>query len=363
MPRWGLVAAALAACLTLPGCGGGKAPVKYRIALIPKGDSHQFWQSIRRGGERAAADLSAAGVAVEVHWDAPQREDRTDEQINIIERNARKAQGIVLAPQHSKLMVRPVEDAVKGGVPVVVIDSGLDKDELAKNPALIVKYVATDNYNGGKLAAEHLLKVLGERGKPAPRILLFPYQVGSESTEQREKGFRDHVLNVAEGQKKAGRPALTLLDHNQLAGATVESAERAAGPLLGRLMKEGVDGVFAVNESSASGMLNALRSQALNKKVLLMGFDTSDPLLRAVEEDDVIGLMVQDPYKMGYLGVWHVVQHLEGYDVAPDGKKELSTGEYVLTKENLKEQASRELFDPELQRQRKIDTPTYPKKK
>jgi ribose transport system substrate-binding protein len=94
-----------------------------------------------------------------------------------------------------------------------------------------------------------------------------------------------------------------------------------------------------------------------------MGFDSSEPLLRAVEEDEVVGLIVQDPYKMGYLGVWHAVQHLEGHDVAPDGRKEFSTGEYVLTKENLHAAASRERYDPEAQSQRSIEVPTYPRRK
>ena len=81
-------------------------------------------------------------------------------------------------------------------------------------------------------------------------------------------------------------------------------------------------------------MLDALRSLGLNGKVRLVGFDSSEPLLQAVRDGDVDGLIVQDPYRMGYLGVWTLVQHLEGYDVSAGGK-DLSTGEYVVTKENL----------------------------
>ena len=362
MLRWISVVAA-AVCLALPGCTAPKTNYKYRIAVIPKGATHQHWESVRRGAERAAADLTAQGIAVEVLWDAPLTEDKADEQIGIIDRNVgRKVSGIVLAPQHSKQMIRPVEDAVKQGIPVVILDSNLDSDELKKNPALEIKYVATDNYNGGKLAAEHLLKTLKERGKPAPRVLLLPYQLGSESTEQREKGFLDEIARVAEEQKKAGEASVTLVQHNEYAGGTVDSAEKVSGPLLTRLKNENLDGIFTVNESSTTGMLNALRSLGLNKKIVLMGFDQSDPLRQALEEEDVIGVVVQDPYKMGYLGLWHAVQFLEGYDVAPDGKKELSTGEYILTKENSKEQASRERFDPALQKSRTIETPTYKKK-
>jgi ribose transport system substrate-binding protein len=363
MPRWVSVVLALAACLGPAGCGS-KPIWKYRIAVIPKGLTHEHWQSVHRGADRAAADLAAEGIPVEVKWDGPLKESDALEQIGIIDRNVGAGvSGLVLAPQHSQQMVRPVQDAVRQNVPVVILDSNLDKDTLARDPDLIVKYVATNNYNGGKLAAEHLLKVLREKGKPAPRLVLLRYDVGSESTEQREQGFLDHINKVKAEQEKANEPALRLVDDSQYAGATVDTAEKVSGPLLTRLGgAEGIDGIFAVNESATSGMLNALRSQGLNKKIPLMGFDSSGPLLQALEEDDVVGLIVQDPYRMGYLGVWALVKHLEGFDVCPDHNKELGTGEYVLTRENVKAPSSRELFDPAAQKLRTIVTPPYEKK-
>src|SRR5262249_2384288 len=156
------------------------------------------------------------------------------------------ADGIVLAPQHSETMVAPVRRAVERGVPVVIIDSGL------KAPELYVKYVATDNYHGGQLAAEHLLRVLDRAGKPAPRIILLRYAVGSESTEQRERGFEDVINARIEEQKRAGRPTLTWLSREKYAGATVDSAQREAGPMI-QQFREQCDAIFAPNESSATG--------------------------------------------------------------------------------------------------------------
>src|SRR5262249_62288226 len=111
------------------------------------------------------------------------------------------------------------------------------------------------------------------------------------------------------------------------------------------------------------GMLKAMQSLRLNQKVKLVGFDSSPPLLNAVAEGDIEGLVLQDPYRMGYLGVWTLVQHLEGYDVAPGGDKVQGTGEHLVTKENLESPAIRELFTPELQAKRTIETPTYAKRK
>jgi ribose transport system substrate-binding protein len=269
--------------------------------------------------------------------------------------------GLVLAPQNSKSMVPPVKETVKQGIPVVIIDSGLDKDDLAKDPDLIVKYVATDNYHGGVLAAEHLLKVLEKEGKEAPRLVLFRYQPGSESTEQREQGFLDHIKEVQKKQQKAGKPGPEVISDKDYAGATVDSAQKASGPMLTRFQNNPPDGIFAVNESATSGLLNEMRSQGLNKKIHLMGFDSSEPLLQALKEGDVDGLIVQDPYRMGYLGVWIMVQHLEGYDVSAGGR-DLSTGENVVTRGNLDDEATRGLFNPDVQKKRTIKPPEFKKK-
>jgi len=352
----------VATCLLLSGCGGSPKTYEYRIAVIPKGLTHEFWQSIHRGAERAADDLALAGTSVEILWDGPRKESDALEQINLIQlKTAMGIHGLVLAPQHSKQMVAPVQETVGKGIPVVIIDSNLDKEKLQAQPDLIVKYVATNNYNGGKLAAKHLLEVLAKEGKTAPQLVLFRYAPGSESTEQREQGFLDHINQQIEKQQKDGKPTIKLVSDDKYAGATVDTAEKEAGPLLNQLRTEGIDGIFAVNESATAGMLAAMRSIGLNSKVHLMGFDSSELLLQAVRKGDVDGLIVQDPYRMGYLGVWTLVRHLKGDNVSIDGK-ELSTGEYVLTAKNIDDTETRERFDKEVQKKRTIKTPDYPKK-
>jgi ribose transport system substrate-binding protein len=344
------------ACLWGAGCSKTEN-YKYRVAVIPKGLTHEFWQSIERGARRAAEDLrEQKGIAVEVIWDGPTKEDDAQPQIDIVNNAiARGVNGIVLAPQHRETMVAPVEAARQQDIPVVIIDSGLAREEL------YVKYIATDNYHGGQLAAERLLEVLRERGKEAPRLVLFRYKKGSQSTEQREKGFEDHINQVIAEQEKAGKPTITWVSSNQELGATKDSAQASARPLLsGKGGK--IDGIFAPNESSASGVIEAMTSLGLNKKIALVGFDSSVFLLQSLRSGNIDGLIVQDPYRMGYLGVWTVVQHLEGYDVAPDGKKTLSTGEHLVTKENLDDEATRQLFEAELQKKRKIEVPEFEKR-
>jgi ribose transport system substrate-binding protein len=344
---------ALAACLALAGCTASQESYKYRVAVIPKGLTHEFWQSIHRGAQRAADDLKEQRhLSVQVIWEGPNKESDAQEQIDIINRQlAAGVNGIVLAPQHSKTMVPSVQRAVDQHVPVVIIDSGL------ANTDIIVKYIATDNKRGGRLAAKRLLDVLKDEGNTKPKLILFRYATGSESTEKREQGFEEYIA----GQEKDGKVKVTWLSRDKYAGATVDSAQNEAGPLLNNLRDQGIDGIFAPNESSATGMLNALRSLDLNRKVKLVGFDSSADLRKALRSGDVDGLVVQDPYRMGYLGVWTMVEHLEGHDVTPGGKKVQTTGEYVVTRENLDAEPGNDpkapptplqLFDPTFQAKR-----------
>src|SRR5262249_45346220 len=153
-----------------------------------------------RGARRAAADLAAAGIGVDILWEGPLKESDTASQIALVQQFAgRGLSGLVLAPQDSKACVPVVKEVVDRGAPSVIIDSGLDA------PELYVKYVATDNFKGGKLAAERLLKVLADAGKSAPKLVLFRYQAGSESTEQREAGFLAVVNAEVAKQKAAGK--------------------------------------------------------------------------------------------------------------------------------------------------------------
>ena len=337
--------------LLLAGCGAGSKPAaKHVIAVIPKGLTHEFWRSIHRGAQRAADDFGPS-LPVEIIWEGPLKESDSRDQISLVEQmGSRGADGIVLAPQHSKAMIPAVRQAVERGTPVVIIDSGL------ADPSLYVKYVATDNRAGGRLAARHLLKVLAEAGKKSPRLVLFRYEVGSESTEEREAGFLEEVEKARKTQ-----PGIRVVSDNVYAGATVTTAQAAAGPLLVDFAGK-ADGVFAVNESATSGMLNALRDKDPQGEIKLMGFDTSEPLLTALKKGEIAGLVAQDPYRMGYLAVHALVRCLEGDDVG-DGGKNLSTGEYLITRENVSSAQTRERIEPALQAERKIVPPKYPRRK
>lgn len=201
-------------CLVLAlvafGCGrSGRATKSYRVAVIPKGTSHEFWKSIHAGALKAARELSGEGVQVTVDWKGPLREDDREQQIQVVENFiSQGVDGIVLAPLDDRALVRPVEEARRAGIPTVIIDSALASEA-------IVSFVATDNFKGGELAAERLGSLLQGKGK----VLLLRYQEGSASTHEREEGFIKRL--------KERYPAIELISSDQYAGPTRDTAKRA----------------------------------------------------------------------------------------------------------------------------------------
>src|SRR5262245_33582819 len=234
MKKWVLLLASAIALAV--GCsGGGSKPERLNIAVIPKGTSHAFWQSVHAGARRAAKELD-----VDLTWRGPLREDDRDSQVAEVENAAaRRVSGIVLAPLDEVALVAPVMNAKRGGVPVVIFDSGLKGGE-------IVSFVATDNDKGGELAGEHLGKTLGGKGK----VILMRYAEGHDSTSRREEGFLKALKAF---------PGIEILSSNQYVGADVEGAYKRAEAILSRYKNAdgslGVDGIFAPNESSAFAVM------------------------------------------------------------------------------------------------------------
>ncbi|CAN5773818.1 hypothetical protein BH18ACI5_BH18ACI5_23070 [soil metagenome] len=144
----------LAAALFSTACSGTEKSGTLTIAVIPKGTSHAFWQSIHAGAERAAQELG-----ITVVWRGPLREDDRDSQVTELENAVtRGVNGIAIAPLDDAALAGSVSSAMKRGVPVVIFDSGLKGDDY-------VSFVATDNDKGGRLAGEHMAKLLNGKGR------------------------------------------------------------------------------------------------------------------------------------------------------------------------------------------------------
>lgn len=326
MKKWMLLALGLAVL----GCSGsenkattpGEAPGKsaagsMEIAVIPKGSTHEFWKSVKAGAEAAGKELG-----VTVTWKGPLKESDREEQIKVVEDfTTRKVAAIVLAPLDDSALRVPVMNAKNAGIQVVIIDSALkDADDLP--------FVATDNFKGGQMAGERMKELLGAAGG---KVIMLRYQEGSASTMEREAGFLDALKDA---------PGITILSDNQYGGATTETAQTASENLLGRFAD--VQGIYTPNESTTFGMLRALEGAGKAGQVKFVGFDASSSLIDGLKADKIHGLIVQNPYNMGYLGVKTAVAKVRSETT----ETRIDTGATLVTKENLAEPEIAKLIAP-----------------
>ncbi|MED5414244.1 MAG: substrate-binding domain-containing protein [Candidatus Latescibacterota bacterium] len=308
-------------CLLLS-CGESPDPGRTTIVVIPKGTTHEFWKSIHAGARRAATDLE-----VDIIWKGPLKEDDREAQIAVVENFiSRGVSGIVLAPLDDAALRVPVLNATRSGIPVIIIDSGLQSDDY-------ISFVATDNHQGGRMAGQEMARRLEGRG----RIVMLRYQEGSASTMKREQGFLDAI---------AESPDIVVVSDNQHGGATTESAYAASENLLAPLQTQDgtltIDGIFCPNESTTFGMLRALQDRQLNGQVRFIGFDSSEKLVEGLTAGDLDALVLQNPMAMGDIGVRTMVAHLQGKPV----ERRIDTGVVLVTRDNMNESTVAELLRP-----------------
>ncbi len=325
---WALCAAALLSA----GCkkkaessgapGAADKPASLRIAVIPKGTTHEFWKAVHAGAEKAAREVN-----VEVIWKGPLKEDDLKSQVDLVQSfTAQGVSGIVLAPLNDTALGAPVRAATESKIPVVIFDSDL-KDKA------YVSFVATDNHAAGALAGERMGKLLSGKGN----VIVLRYQEGSASTNNREEGFLEAIRKF---------PDIKVVSDNRYAGATTETAHAASENLLlaQNAAKGTINGIFTPNESTTFGMLLALQKAELAGKVHFIGFDSSDKLVAGVNAGQIDALVLQDPLKMGYLAVKTLAAQLHKQAI----EARIDTGATLVDRDNLKSPEIAELVKPNL---------------
>ena len=291
-----------------------------KIDVIVKATTSQYWATVFDGARKAAQVL---GVQVAT-LGAPSELDAAQE-VSIME-NAISAHpaGIVIAATNAQALAQPIEAATKAGIPVVVIDSDANTKDY-------VTFLATNNETGGQKAADEVARCVKARtGKETGNVAYLTALAGAQSLNDRDKGFVEELKKY---------PGLKIVEHrvgnNQPSKALSDSED-----LLTR--HPDLVGMFADNELEGDGAGTAISEKGLGDKLCLVAFDTSDTELKFVRNGIIDGLIVQNPYMMGYAGVWYALAAAHGV-VFP---KYVDTGVSVVTKENIASQQMAGLLDP-----------------
>lgn len=312
----------------LSGCGGqpstpppppnGTAPApsgKLTIAVVPKGLAHQFWLTVKAGAEAAGKEAGA-----EIVWQGPAKETELDKQLNIVQDMInRKVNGLVLAACDENALVPAIDKAMAAKIPVVTIDSGVKSDRP-------LSFVATDNVAGAKAAAQTLAKLIGEEGP----VGLIPFVPGAATSELREQGFTEGI---------AAFPKMQLVAKNYCMSDVAKAMDVTQDMLTAH---PDLKGIFAANEAAAIGAAQAIKSAGKSGQVKLVSFDASEEQLAALKDGVIQALVVQSPFKMGYMGVKAVLDAIAGKPV----EKRIDTGVTIVTRENLDTPDVQKLLHP-----------------
>ncbi len=288
----------------LSGCEKKEESRKLTILVSPKGLEHAFWLTVKAGADSAAQEFG-----VDVVWRGPSRETDVATQISILEDFInKKVDAIVLAATDARAIVPYIRMAHESNIPVITIDSGVESD-------LPLTFVGTDNVLAARKAAQTLAALIGEEGK----VACIPFVPGAATSMMREQGFREELKNY---------PAIELVAV-QYSQSDVATAMAVTEDIL--TAHRDLAGIFGANEASTLGIMQAVKSRGLVGKVKIIGFDASENEIQALRDGIVQALIVQDPFKMGYLGVRFAVDAIQGKEVP----KRVDTGVYVVTSENL----------------------------
>jgi ribose transport system substrate-binding protein len=254
------------------------------VGVVPKGANHIFWQTVHAGAIKAAREYN-----LEVEWNAPTIEIDASRQIAIVDSMInRRLAGIALAPVDRRALVNVVERAHASGIPVAVFDSDIDTDK-----RLI--YVATNNREGGRIAARELAELLGGAGK----VAVIGFMPGSASTMEREEGFQEELKKF---------PGMQMV---QLAFGMADRAKARAATENILTAHPDLAGLFADNESSSVGAMMALKARGTTK-VRAVVFDSNQQLIGDLHDRLINALIVQDPFRMGYESVKAIGMKLKG---------------------------------------------------
>jgi len=316
-----MAVAMVAACDN--GGGGGSGDGTLYISVISKGFQHQFWQAVKQGSDKAAADLG-----VEIHFDGPEGESAVADQVNMLNAElAKNPDAIALAALDTSAVLSQLADAHSRGIPVVGFDSGVPDAPAGQ----IAANASTNNEGAAALAADHMFPeikaaVSGATADAPVVIAVLSQDVVSASVGGRTKGFAERMFDLASGEngsvaitggfaainKGDGNPAVKI---EVIVGATPDITDmtNAANAVLNT---PNLLGVFMSNEGAVSGLLAALNAGASNPGALLIGFDAGEAQKSAVRTGLFFGSITQDPVQIGYQAVVLAVKAARGESVS-----------------------------------------------
>jgi ribose transport system substrate-binding protein len=304
------------------GQGGGEgkgenAPVQ--LAVVPKAIGFDFWEQVRIGAQCAA---QKAEGEVNVQWDGVTTETDVNGQVSLLQNFIQQGvDGLVYAATDAKVLYQVTESAKQQNVTVVNIDSGTEPQPPD------VPVFRTDNVAAARKVPDLLAEKLGEGGG---KVAFIPFQQGTVTNEEREKGFKEGLKQHPELELVAEQSSQS--DYNVALRVTEDIL--TANPDL--------NAIFAANEPGVLGAAEAVRQAGKAGEIVIVGWDAAPEEVQGVRDGVISALVVQNPFRMGYDGVNAAVKIVrQGATVESQ-----DTGATIVTKDNLEDPEVQSILNP-----------------
>ena len=332
------------------------------ISIIGRGSSSAYWKTVQEGAKQAIADINTnlgykGNDKVKLVYSAPETENDVDDQVNILDEElARYPVAVGIAAVDSAACEVQFDLAAENGIPIVAFDSGTDYQN-------IVSMIDTDNTTAAATAASKLCNSIGESGQ----VLVIAHDSKSTSSEEREQGFVQEVekndpdVTVAETWHLDDLDAITKEinadsseESSQETADDVQKAEEetadtrdtkaAQQDAIKYLLEKypDVKGIFTTNETAADLVVNVLDSmdKTGEDRIKVVSFDGGEDQMKLLEDGKIDGLIVQNPYGIGYATVVACARAVLGQG----NEATVSAGYTWVTKDNMDKESIKKML-------------------
>ncbi len=297
--------------------GGGQEPASAKavsMAFMP-GIADPFYFTMERGIRAKAQELGVNLTVGEypTTWGP-------EAQVPILQ--AMMAKGgidmLLIAPTAVDALIAPLKKIYDSGVQIITVDTFLGDGDYSKssNYSFPLSYIGTDNELGGQKVAEHLAKLIGEKGK----VFVESTNPDTSSVIGRVNGFKKGIAEFPNMQ-------LVGVDY------CLDVQQKAMQQVSAALQKNpDIVGIFGVNVFSAQGAYQAVVNAGLTGAVKIATWDATETLIQALKAGQVDLVLAQKPAEIGSLAVEWGYKYLTAGTAIP---KKVIPGFEFFTKDNV----------------------------
>lgn len=320
------------------------------IAVVSKGEQHDFWQQVKLGANAAAEEYG-----VDITFEGPPSESDVQIQVEMLNNAmAKNPVAIALAALDTTSVIDQLQQCKDNGIPVIGFDSGVPNAPAGS----IYANASTDNFNAAGVAAQKMFEVIKADLEAATtaspvKIVVMNQDASGESLLSRGKGFRDTMVDLIDAKTSLSKSDISVIgnpayiaSHNPTSGkkvfiemivpasAAATDATASASAVLNKVSSDNIRGIFCSNEATVKGLLAATNDgvdlASKYKGLAVLGFDSGEGQKNAVRNGYFYGSVTQDPYSIGYKAVELAYKAYKGESVS-----DVDTGAKFYDKDNM----------------------------